>query len=590
MWLINVHTLQLSAFFEPCPQYIILSHRWGNEEVTFQDFQQGTNKHKFGYDKILRFCDLIKAQWPSIHHAWVDTCCIDKASNAELSEAINSMYRWYKQAHVCVAYLQDTSTAAKVSKSEWFQRGWTLQELLAPSCVLFYNEDWHILGAKHDPRLLNEISAVTRIDADALLGPFDPSQHVVAAKFSWMASRKTTRVEDLAYCLFGLCGVNLPLIYGEGDRAFLRLQEEILKQYDDSSLFCWTSGPPMCKFSLLAPSPSCFLWPTRSFREPKAVFKLGRYVGTERRGVEISNQGISLELDLQPYCFNTWLVPLTTTPMFERSGCLSMAIRRDQQGYFQRIGFKGQWTFRSLYSNQEYWDENHHRITFMQQAQPEDSVHTMPGDYGFEIWSISKALSRVTNLITLFECPQDQNLLPLLSGYSGIAGLVHMDTSASDEGKHRVLAFGFDGLFNVVCLALQLEPITETESGSDHRDLIFRNPLQPEKPIYVLSRRCLNSLTYHLQAVRLVGRRITLQEHGIELQVVSWEDFRSHVLRLSKLTIGDMSLCLELLEDFVRVSIDLQESAVIDTRNTASPHMDLKHVKQWKPPTPAGEG
>jgi hypothetical protein len=131
------------------PPYAILSHTWGadTDEVTFEDLVNGTGKDKPGYKKI-RFCGE-QARQDDLQYFWVDTCCIKKANLPELSLAINSMFRWYQNAIRCYVYLSDISSPATGTndeltsqlwesdfrKSKWFTRGWTLQELLAPSSV-----------------------------------------------------------------------------------------------------------------------------------------------------------------------------------------------------------------------------------------------------------------------------------------------------------------------------------------------------------------------------------------------------------------------------------------------------------------------
>jgi len=173
-------------------------------------------------------------------------CCIDKTSSAELSEAINSMFRWYQKASVCYAYLADVlkdtdpdKDPEEFSRSRWFTRGWTLQELVAPKNVVFYSRSWKNIGTKE--RLCNTISTITGIDIDTLLGE-DVTFVSVANKMSWASGRRTTRTEDMAYCLLGIFDVNMPLLYGEGKKAFLRLQEEILRSSYDHSLFAWGRG------------------------------------------------------------------------------------------------------------------------------------------------------------------------------------------------------------------------------------------------------------------------------------------------------------------------------------------------------------
>jgi hypothetical protein len=228
------------------PPYAILSHTWGRDEdeVTFYDVNFGTGKAKAGYSKI-RLCGE-QAREHGLEYFWVDTCCIDKTSSSELSEAINSMYRWYKESAACYAYLADVFDETKLTQSRWFIRGWTLQELIAPTKVVFYNANWRHIGTKDT--LLKSISDRTGIPEAVLTGrtSFRVS---VAHKMSWASQRETTRVEDEAYCLLGIFGVNMPLLYGEGSRAFNRLQEEILRQLNDPSLLAWRIGTPKSDFN-----------------------------------------------------------------------------------------------------------------------------------------------------------------------------------------------------------------------------------------------------------------------------------------------------------------------------------------------------
>jgi hypothetical protein len=173
---------------------------------------------------------------------WCNAYSIDKTSSAELSEAINSMYKWYQQADICYAYLSDvvtadipddTQLAGRFKMSKWFTRGWTLQELIAPRFVEFYAEDWTEIGTRSSRR--EELSIITGIDV-RVLGGENPAICNVAERFSWAASRATTRVEDGAYCLLGIFQVHMPLLYGEGERAIIRLQEEIFKTTEDYTL------------------------------------------------------------------------------------------------------------------------------------------------------------------------------------------------------------------------------------------------------------------------------------------------------------------------------------------------------------------
>jgi hypothetical protein len=254
MRLLDTATLQLKEFIDDeQPRkmgYAILSHRWEDEEVLFADVQSGQAKSRKGYAKLQGCCRI--AREDGFRWVWIDTCCIDKSSSAELSEAINSMFRWYENASVCYAYLSDvqattfsasaTATAKNPleSPSAWFYRGWTLQELLAPEEVVFYSREWIELGTKRT--LSDALVRWTFIDPLALSKRRQLKSFSVAQRMSWAAKRKTTRLEDEAYSLLGLFDINMPLLYGEGRRAFARLQEQILARTNDMSILAWTNA------------------------------------------------------------------------------------------------------------------------------------------------------------------------------------------------------------------------------------------------------------------------------------------------------------------------------------------------------------
>jgi len=210
------------------PQYAILSHTWGPEEVLFKEMSDGTGKSKFGYEKIT-FC--AEQAWrDGLQFCWIDTCCIDKTNSTELQEAINSMFRWYRDAAKCYVYLSDVSRhtwEAPFRDSRWFARGWTLQELIAPASVEFFSREGAHLGNKSS--LEQDIHKITGIPVNALRGS-PPSDFSVSERLAWMDKRETTRQEDKAYALLGLFDVYMPLIYGEGrENALKRLREEIGK-------------------------------------------------------------------------------------------------------------------------------------------------------------------------------------------------------------------------------------------------------------------------------------------------------------------------------------------------------------------------
>jgi hypothetical protein len=322
MRLLHTRTLELSEFLENAtPAYAILSHTWEKEEVSFKDMHSPIGRRKAGYFKIQKCCQ--RAAQDGYQYVWIDTCCIDKSSSAELSEAINSMYVWYKNAGTCYAYLVDLEPTFKKSgwfrqkaqesfkKSRWFTRGWTLQELIAPAQVEFYAKDWSPFGTKASQ--YSVLSEITGIDALTLIGVRELREVSIAKRMSWASKRVTTRVEDIAYCLIGIFGVNLPLLYGEGERAFIRLQEEIMRSSDDQSLFAW--GLTDQEYEALQASDEKILYVSdyvksteahpstlRGFlaRSPAAFEKSGNVVPYRNWDVSMpysmTNQGLRLEL------------------------------------------------------------------------------------------------------------------------------------------------------------------------------------------------------------------------------------------------------------------------------------------------------
>ena len=236
------------------PHYAILSHVWQpHGEQSYSDViacMGADDPRALVSEKISQFC--IFAEKEGFQWVWVDTCCIDKSSSAELSEAINSMYAWYAAAQVCYVFMHDVedthpSRDGSFRRSVWFTRGWTLQELIAPAHVVFLSKEWHTLGTKQT--LAHLIQDVTSINVGVLLGTVHLSQVSVARRLSWAALRQTTREEDRAYSLMGIFNVHMPTIYGEGSQAFERLQLEILKRCPDQSIFAW--GIPFVSYDLL---------------------------------------------------------------------------------------------------------------------------------------------------------------------------------------------------------------------------------------------------------------------------------------------------------------------------------------------------
>jgi len=345
MWLINVHTSELESFEgTDKPPYAILSHRWEDEEVSFKDFRKRRYDGMKGWAKIEQCCK------QALHHndlsyVWVDTCCIDKRSSSELSEAVNSMYRWYEEARVCYVYLSDIvyddSDPESFTNSAWFSRGWTLQELLAPKSLSFFDSQWTEIGSKSE--LGASIAKRTRI-AQWALSFFDPRHYSVAQKMAWASGRQTSRIEDRAYSLLGIFDVNLPLLYGEGEKAFTRLQEEIMRLSNDTSIFAWSDyADPY--FGMLAQSPDAF---------SEHAAKLG---GPWRDDFVLSKAGISATFHLWQYMANVYLAVLgnhiadgkhnfdqTFMQNDDRNmSCVAIFLQQREDGRFQRVALDGQY-------------------------------------------------------------------------------------------------------------------------------------------------------------------------------------------------------------------------------------------------------
>ncbi|KAF4976302.1 hypothetical protein FZEAL_7018 [Fusarium zealandicum] len=321
MRLLNVHTLKLEFFagYE-VPRYAILSHLWGKCEVTFNDICTVSHDDALElqrYSKLHESCSTARSL--KLDYIWIDTCCIDKGSSAELSEAINSMFRWYAESVVCIAFLEDVSSVeddgtrrTEFQSSRWFSRGFTLQELIAPSKVIFYGQDWRRLGDRVE--LKQDIYDITGIPKDLLDSKQQTAesrtgqiqQLSVAEKMNWAAGRETTRSEDVAYCLLGIFDINMPLLYGEGQvKAFKRLQEEIIKSTDDESIYAWRQ--PRYKvdgrhyWGLLADSPAAFDVNHATDDLRGLVPKRSKYLSL-RSGLSpsMTNRGLELELSLTP--------------------------------------------------------------------------------------------------------------------------------------------------------------------------------------------------------------------------------------------------------------------------------------------------
>ncbi|KAH7198471.1 heterokaryon incompatibility protein-domain-containing protein [Fusarium flagelliforme] len=362
MRLLNTQTIQLESFNgneDDIPPYAILSHTWGNDEITFQDVTQQPLeelRRREAFYKVQECC--AQARKNGYDYVWVDTCCIDKTSSAELSEAINSMFKWYQQASICYAFLVDFDTTlshgftedstgrfvrlessdTSFFSSRWFTRGWTLQELIAPRHVSFFDKWWINFGSR-DVNLLDRICQRTGIwpqlfdeprclcfktypcppvrdgvcrhclSPDTL--PQTLESFTISVKMSWASSRVTSRKEDSAYCLLGLFSLNIPMLYGEGDKAFLRLQEAIVRQAKDQSILLWRDELYQASIGripgCLAPSSSVFKEPVhivgrRVFKRMNRIFDIDFM--SSITPIELTDTAIQMDL---------WICPCTVS-------------------------------------------------------------------------------------------------------------------------------------------------------------------------------------------------------------------------------------------------------------------------------------
>ncbi|KFY07970.1 hypothetical protein V492_06653 [Pseudogymnoascus sp. VKM F-4246] len=449
MRLINTKTLVVEEFFDGhAPKYAILSHRWVDGEVTLQDMQNGSAATKPGYQKILSTCKQALAD--DLTHAWVDTCCIDKTSSAELSEAINSMYRWYAESTICYAFLSDVTVDEVILgpsedafvKSLWFSRGWTLQELLAPSHVTFYSASWKELGTKDSLKV--PIAVATLIDISMFEAGANLENYSIARRMSWAARRVTTRKEDMAYCLLGIFNVNMPMLYGEGDRAFIRLQEEIMKDSDDHSLFAWSSDSTEAR-GLLARSPADFaicaavdVTHSRWNKEPYAI----------------SNLGLRIQLPMIPYSMDTYLAALDCELSGHRLGIFLRMLPRENR--YARVMVNGEdlvifdaklaakCTYRYVFVEQRLWgtplaEERFYGFwmrTLMAPVKSKPKSKKKGRQH-------SNGKEEFTEVITRGEWNDEDRLFELELGDSGTAGALSIPGMVMG-----VVKVGFDKTFN----------------------------------------------------------------------------------------------------------------------------------------------
>ncbi|KAF9471239.1 hypothetical protein BDN70DRAFT_820256, partial [Pholiota conissans] len=230
--------------------YAILSHTWLRSQsgkITFDLWRKRDfDLLHLGYRKLVQF-SRAALEDHGLSLGWMDTVCIDKSSSSELDESIRSMYKWYEDSSICITHLAESSSIADMANDSWFTRGWTLQELIAPKILKFYDCNWNQLTSsfqvndKSHEGVQDQIKLATSITKGELALHYMPN-HPISRRMQWAAKRRVTRGEDTAYSLMGIFDVSMSIAYGEGTGlAFSRLLKEIINTTKDGVLdiFNW---------------------------------------------------------------------------------------------------------------------------------------------------------------------------------------------------------------------------------------------------------------------------------------------------------------------------------------------------------------
>jgi hypothetical protein len=297
MRLIHTEKCEVHDFLDALsiPRYAAISYSWEADEVRHGNLRETSlASEKPSLQELKEFC--LQAGNLSLEWLWVDTVCVNRSSSAELSEAINSTFKWFRQSEACIVYLSDVDYVddsqeqeKRIRQSRWMRRSWTLQELIASQNIHFYAANWMRIGTKES--LLPLLSEVTQVDKAVLENADHLSHYSIGRIMSWAANREAPRVEDIAYSLLGLFGVSMPILYGEGHTAFTRLQEKIFQRTDDATLFAWQSSNSNHMYrGLFAQSPYEFAhFATRSKWTPLRI----------HGDVYFSHGGVTIESDFR---------------------------------------------------------------------------------------------------------------------------------------------------------------------------------------------------------------------------------------------------------------------------------------------------
>ncbi|MCJ1401390.1 hypothetical protein MMC11_004603 [Xylographa trunciseda] len=438
---LTFHEVSDSELHQMNNGYSILSHRWtwGDDEIMYMDVlsMNPDIKSKDGYAKFAGACTLAKQL--GYDFLWIDTCCINKTDSVEIGEAINSMYRWYSMAKVCIAYLQDVTSSAQIDDSEWFKRGWTLQELIAPETVCFYDRSWNRLGDKAS--LSSVLVNRTGIPADVLKNTKPPQAYSIAQRMSWAAKRTTKRLEDRAYSLMGLFDVNMPMIYGERERAFIRLQEQIISKSADESIFVWdleiledsTRDARHVHCGLLATSPACFA-------------KCGDIISNHRsRGFRINQFGLSISLGAIPYPLDAYMALLNAFEANTSAPYVILLAKLPEGNSFARISFPSGASIMTNKTPTANWME------FSVSLEPfESPLYLYPGFWLRKLDFRNSHITAYKILERRYSGEDDRLMLP--DGEFGTAGIISLSFwDNKKRARFGWIKLGFDKYGHPIC-------------------------------------------------------------------------------------------------------------------------------------------
>jgi len=247
----RIDNSRISQVVQEYFRYATFSHTWEGAEPLFHDVLH-ESVHKLAASptvlKLVMFCTTVREA--GLRWAWCDTCCINKADGSVLQESLTSMFQWYHESSLTIVHLKGVLSDSELGALErclWNTRAWTLQEFFASRVIRFYTEDWKpylpdegVYNHKDSSTIMAEMARANGTDTHVLVS-LRPGSDNVRQKLCLAATRIATKQEDMAYSLFGIFDVSIPVTYGEGQqRAVGRLLQEVLTRSGDVSILAWS--------------------------------------------------------------------------------------------------------------------------------------------------------------------------------------------------------------------------------------------------------------------------------------------------------------------------------------------------------------